>query len=201
MGLASEYLPSGYLPMRNLAQKSEERRRSPRFACSGRARIVSLPFNGGALSGKILDLSLGGCYIETAQPLPCGTLVEVIVQVDASSFRALGQVKDSRDRSGAALEFLQLSAGGRDLLRELVAQLARLRAKEIALHAGGREDDPGPWHEVDDGSRQESGMKERFPVLATVLPPEPRDEAAPVMTGKKPVNEVDPETSFLDLFV
>jgi len=187
--------------MRDLAQRSEDRRRSPRFACGGRARIVSLPFNGVALSGKILDLSLGGCYIETAQPLQRGTLVEVIVQVDASSFRALGQVKDSRDRSGAALEFLQLSAGGRDLLRELVAQLARLRAKEIALHAGGRGDDPGPWDELDDGSPQEIGMKDRFPVLATVLPPEPRDKAALVMTGEKPAHEPDPDANFLDLFV
>jgi hypothetical protein len=187
--------------MRDLAQRNEERRRSPRFACSGRARVVSLPFNGVALSGKILDLSLGGCYIETAQPLPCGTLVEVIVQVDASSFRALGQVKDSRDRSRAALEFLQLSAGGRDLLRELVAQLARLRAKEIALHAGDREDDPGPWDDLDDGSPQAIGMKDRFPVLATLLPPEPHEGAAPVTTGEKPAHEPDPESSFLDLFV
>ncbi|MFI5114211.1 MAG: PilZ domain-containing protein [Terriglobales bacterium] len=187
--------------MRDHAQRNEERRRSPRFACGGRARIVSLPFNGVALSGKILDLSLGGCYIETAQPLQRGTLVEVIVQVDASSFRALGRVKDSRDRSGAALEFLQLSAGGRDLLRELVAQLARLRAKEIALHAGDREDDPGPWVELDDGSPQAIDPKERFPVLATVLPPEPREGTALVTTREKSVDEADPETSFLDLFV
>ena len=168
--------------MRDLAQKNEERRRNPRFACGGRARIVSLPFNGVALSGKILDLSLGGCFIETAQPLQRGTLVEVIVQVDASSFRALGRVKDSRDRSGAALEFLQLSAGGRDMLHELIAQLARLRAKAIALHAGDREDDPGPWVDLNGESPQAIGPKEHFPVNATVLPPEPHEGAALVVT-------------------
>jgi hypothetical protein len=187
--------------MTDLAQRTEERRRSPRFTCGGQARIVSLPFNGVALSGKILDLSLGGCYIETDQPLPCGTMVEVIVQVDASSFRALGRVRDSRDRSGAALEFLQLSAGGRDLLRELVAQLARLRAKEIALHAGGRGDDPGPWDELDDGSPQAVEPKEHFPVNAMVLPPEPREGAALVASREKPAHEPDPDSNFLDLFV
>lgn len=187
--------------MRDLAQRSEERRRNPRFACGGRARIVSLPFKGVSLSGKILDLSLGGCCIETAQPLQCGTLVEVIVQVNASSFRALGRVRDSRDRSGAALEFLQLSAGGRDLLHEVISQLARLRAKAIALHAGGREDDPDPGDNLDDGSPQAIGMKDRFPVLATVLPPEPHEGAALVTTREEPVHEPDPETSFLDLFV
>jgi hypothetical protein len=187
--------------MRDLAKKNEERRRSPRFTCGGRARIVSLPFNGVSLSGKILDLSLGGCCIETAQELRCGTLVEVIVQVNTSSFRALGRVKDSRDRSGAALEFLQLSAGGRDLLHEVIAQLARSRANAIALHAGGREDDPPPWDNLDDGSAQAIGLKERFPVLATVLPPEPREGAALVATGEKPVREPDPDKSFLDLFV
>lgn len=186
--------------MTDLAQRNEERRRSPRFTCGGQARIVSLPFNGVALSGKILDLSLGGCYIETDQPLPCGTMVEVIVQVDASSFRALGRVRDSRDRSGAALEFLQLSAGGHDLLRELVAQLARLRAKEIALRAGDSEEDPGPWDDPEDGSPQAIGPKERFPVLATALPPEPREGPAPIMTREKPALESNPE-SFLDLFV
>ena len=187
--------------MRDLAQRNEERRRSPRFACSGRARIVSLPFKGVSLSGKILDLSLGGCCIETTQPLRCGTLVEVIVQVNASSFRALGRVKDSRDRSGAALEFLQLSAGGRDMLHEVIAQLARLRVRAIVLRAGDREEDADSWDDLDDGSPQAIGLKERFPALATVLPPEPREGAALVTTGEKPVPEPDPDASFLDLFV
>ena len=187
--------------MRDLAQKNEERRRSPRFTCGGHARIVSLPCNGVSLSGKIHNLSLGGCCIETAQPLRPGTLVEVIVQVNTSSFRALGRVKDSRDRSGAALEFLQLSAGGREMLRELVAQLAGLRVKAIALHAGDREEDPNPGDNLDDGSPQAIGLKDRFPVLETVLPPEPRDKAALAVTQKKPTHEPDPDANFLDLFV
>lgn len=187
--------------MRDLAQRNEERRRSPRFSSGGRARVVSLPFNGASLSGRILDLSLGGCCIQTAEPLRRGTLVEVIVQVNASSFRALGRVKDTRDRSGAALEFLQLSAGGRDMLHEVIAQLARWRANAIALRAGGHEDDPPPWDDPDDGSPQAIGLKERFPVLAIVLPPEPHEGAALVVTRKKPARELDPETNSLDLFV
>src|SRR5579863_10536039 len=88
-----------------------DRRRSPRFNCGGYAKISRLPSNGIFLAGSIRDLSLGGCHLDTALPIDCGERAEIVVCVNATSFRAVGEVKAIRDRSGAGIEFVHLSAG------------------------------------------------------------------------------------------
>jgi hypothetical protein len=43
-----------------------------RFRCGGVATISLLPSSGLFLSGKILDLNLGGCCVDTPVPIECG---------------------------------------------------------------------------------------------------------------------------------
>ena len=105
-----------------------DRRRSARFSCSGDAKISRLPSDGSILPGKIVDLSLGGCCVDTTLPIRCGVRAEIVVRVNAASFRALGEVRAIRGPSGSGMEFVQLSAIGKDLLADLVAELARLQA-------------------------------------------------------------------------
>ncbi len=52
---------------------------------------------------------------------------EILVRVNAASFRGVGEAKAIRNRYGG-IEFLHLSAGGKDMLADLVAQLADLQA-------------------------------------------------------------------------
>jgi len=55
----------------------QERRRHPRYLCDGHAEVL-LPQGGLLFRGRILDLSVSGCFIETTMPnLERGTLVEV----------------------------------------------------------------------------------------------------------------------------
>ena len=105
-----------------------ERRRSPRFSCRGLAKIICLPSDGIFLHGKILDLSLGGCGVETPKPLIHGAIAEIMVRIHGSCFRALGQVRAVHGSAGNCMQFLQLSSGGRDMLAELVRELARQQA-------------------------------------------------------------------------
>lgn len=116
-----------------------DRRRSPRFVCGGHAQLNCLPSSGIALRGRLRDLSLGGCCLDTALPVDFGPRAEVVVRVNAASFRALGEVRAVRDRSRAGLEFVQFSSRGRDMLADLIADLARRKAAINSLKAERRE--------------------------------------------------------------
>ncbi len=129
--------------MGELTTRNEDRRRNPRFHCGGEAKIVLLPSDGILFPGRVLDLSLGGCCIETVPPFPCGGKAEVLLHVNTSSFRAVGEVRGMRDGMKICMEFLRLSARGRDLLAELIAQLARVRATMNALKRAGLNNNQG----------------------------------------------------------
>ena len=77
-----------------------ERRRSPRFSCGGYANIGCIPSDGIVLRGTIRDVSLGGCHVDKGLPIDCGARAEILVRVNAASFRALGEVKAVRGNSG-----------------------------------------------------------------------------------------------------
>jgi hypothetical protein len=115
------------------------RPRNPRFSCGGLAKISVLPSDGTFLSAKIRNLSLGGCCVNTPVPIECGARAEIIVHVNSASFRAVGEVKGIRGNSEAGIEFVYLSRGGKDLLADLIAELARLQAFINHLKAARRD--------------------------------------------------------------
>ncbi len=127
--------------------EDDDRRRSPRFTCGGQARIVCLPADGILLAAKIRNLSLGGCSIQTVSPLECGTRADILLRVNGSSFRAISQVRAVRWPSGIGLEFIRLSAGGQNMLVELIRELSRQQAIASALSSARREPDPKQWNE------------------------------------------------------
>jgi len=107
-----------------------DRRRIPRYSCVGQAQIASLPLRGSLLTGTLRDLGLGGCCVEhitTASPFDLETRTEILVKVNSWSFRAMAQVKSLRSHSGISVEFLRLSAGGHNMLADLIADLVRMR--------------------------------------------------------------------------
>ena len=144
----------------------EERRRSPRFSCGGYANIGCLPSDGVFLPGAIRDLSLGGCYLRTALPIDAGVRAEIMVRVNSASFRAIGEVREVRDNSGVALEFVQLSAGGKEMLADLVTDLARLQVIMNKLKGTRHEMDAEAFREELKRARLQARLLgARFPYL------------------------------------
>jgi hypothetical protein len=179
------------LTMGEPLSESKDRRRSPRFACSGHARIAYLPSAGMLVSGKLRDLSLGGCGIETVSPLACGTRAELLVRVNASSFRAVGEVRATRVPFGIGVEFVQLSAGGQDMLVELIRELGRQQAIARVLRAARR----GPDEEV--LSRQRAALLlEPLPIVGRVENPEKREVDSPIEARPSLIFDAD-----LDLYI
>ena len=152
------------MPERTAAD--DDRRRSPRFSCGGHAEINCLPSTGIILPGTIRDLSLHGCWVETPLPIDRGARAEIVVRVNSASFRAVGEVRAIRGRSGAGVEFVYLSSGGKDLLAGLVTDLARLQALMKKLKSDRREMDEELFRkELADGRLQATMLSERFPFL------------------------------------
>jgi hypothetical protein len=189
-------------PMSPPTAGDEDRRRSPRFACSGEAKIVRLPSNGLLIPGKMRDLSLGGCYVETSSALDCGARTEIVVRINSASFRAVSQVKAIRDRFGVGMEFVRLSARGKDMLAEVVEELARWQALANRLrsaHRGAeaevllRELERRPLHAL--------LLNRRLPVLRAVPSPERHDEAATNADSESSVVRAGAQIVPVDLFI
>jgi hypothetical protein len=156
-----------------------DRRRSARFICGGYAKISRLPSDGIFVPGRILDLSLHGCCVDTPVPIDCGTRAEIVVRVNAASFRAVGEVKAMRGRSVAGMEFVHLSAGGKDLLADMVTDLARLQAIMNKLRNVRREMDAESFQkELEDGKRHAAVLSERYPFLGTIFQTESSGESS-----------------------
>src|ERR1035438_10780453 len=113
--------------MANGKTADEDRRRTVRFNCGGQAQVSPLPSSGLVMPGTIRDLSLHGCWVEIPRPIDCGARAEILVRVNAASFRAVGEVRAVRGHSGAGLEFVQLSSGGKDRSEEHTSELQSLR--------------------------------------------------------------------------
>jgi hypothetical protein len=129
------------MPLPNPAPQNGDRRQTPRVRCGGLARIVSLPSEGMAVPGKVLDLSLGGCGIETPFPVPSGTRAEILLRVNAASIRVIGEVQDPRGSRRVGIQFLLLSGYGKNLLQDLIRELARQQAIAAIAHAARRQPD------------------------------------------------------------
>jgi len=185
--------------MRVRTTADDERRRSPRFACGGYARISCLPSNGIFLPGKILDLSLGGCCVDSVLPIDCGTRAEIVVRVNAASFRAVGEVRALRGQSGAGLEFVHLSAGGKDMLAGLIRELARLHAVMNELRSVRREIDAESYKkQFAEGKLQAALLSERIPALAVILQAESSEPDETALAGEPRKVEATPLA--VDLF-
>ena len=179
----------------------KDRRRSPRFSCGGQAKIVRLPSDGIFLPGKIIDLSLGGCYVDTTLPIDCGVRAEIMVHVNAASFRAIGEVKAIRGRSGASMEFVHLSAGGKDMLADLIDELAKLQAAMNKLKSARREMDADALREeLEDRNLQLMMRSPRFSCRGTILSAETvePDVASPIKKDR--IVEAQPLVITVDLF-
>ncbi len=66
----------------------QERRRSSRFPFIASAEVRS-ENNSSRLAARVSDISAAGCYVDTINPLPHGTLVRVKIFNETQSFEPL----------------------------------------------------------------------------------------------------------------
>ncbi len=97
-------------------QPSEKNRRMhPRLKC--RVTIELHPQDGqGTVLGNLIDISLGGCYVETSAILNPGTKIKLVFSIDDGSLSAEGMIARTHPGSGMAVQFTET---GRDIREKM----------------------------------------------------------------------------------
>jgi hypothetical protein len=112
------------------AAPSANRRRHPRYLCEGHAEVF-LPHGALLFQGKILDLSLSGCFIEApALNLERGTHVEVYFITHQIPFRVAGRIAVLHRRRGAGIAFQDMGPRRTRHVAELLHELKEIVDRE-----------------------------------------------------------------------
>jgi len=148
------------------------------------------------------DLSLGGCCIETASALDCGTRTEIVVRINSASFRAVSQVTAIRGRAGIGMEFVHLSARGKDMLADVVEGLARLQALVNQLRSARRDAEAEMLlRELEREGFRAILLNQHLPALGAVPSRERRGEASAGADSEPSIAEAQAEIVPVDLFI
>jgi len=102
-------------------------RRSARYDCVGVAEILCIQkATGEFVTGKIRNLSLGGCNIETESRLERGSQLAVMFQVNTLRMRLVAEIRSVNmgGRYSARLEFVGMTAPELQGLQKLIAELS-----------------------------------------------------------------------------
>src|SRR5580692_7327839 len=105
------------------AAKRRSVRRCP-FVASAEVTELS---SGTLLSGRTSELGLGGCYVDSLNPFPEGTLVKLRILRDQGVFETKAKVAYCDPTFGMGLAFTDMTPDQRSLLEawltEIVSQL------------------------------------------------------------------------------
>jgi diguanylate cyclase (GGDEF)-like protein/putative nucleotidyltransferase with HDIG domain len=86
----------------------KNRRLYPRMKC--RITIELNPENqGGPIFGNLVDISMGGCYVETSAILTPGTNLTLVFSIDDGKLQTEGTVARMHPGSGVAVQFKELN--------------------------------------------------------------------------------------------
>jgi PilZ domain-containing protein len=85
----------------------QEHRGAARFPFIAAAEVLA-ENNGARMRARISDLGVSGCYVDTINPLPDGTLVQVKIITETQIFEAPARVVYSRTRLGMGLAFREV---------------------------------------------------------------------------------------------
>lgn len=107
---------------------SRERRSQGREGVDTSASIL-LVKSASRLHGRILDLSLGGCRIQTDEFFPVGifTRVEAEFRLEGMPFRLGGVIQAIHDRHHVGIRFLDMSSRKREQLQLLIEGIEELK--------------------------------------------------------------------------
>ena len=75
------------------------------------------------ISARTSELAVGGCYIETLNPFPEGTLIQVRILRDQGVFESKAKVVYTHSNSGMGLAFCDMLPRQRLLLEDWLAEI------------------------------------------------------------------------------
>jgi len=97
----------------------KNRRLHPRSRC--RATIELQPENGGPIYGTVIDISMGGCYVETSAVLSAGSKLKLIFSDQKEQLTVEGTISRLDLGSGVALQFKELNREDRTQMQRVLS--------------------------------------------------------------------------------
>jgi hypothetical protein len=111
----------------NFLRRIEEQRSAPRFKCHNSVEIRTQ--EGATFWATIADLSVGGCYLEMAIPLPKGSKLRVGIWIGDTKAWADGEVAYTTAGSGIGVKFRRISKEDLARIQEFLGGLATFAKK------------------------------------------------------------------------
>jgi hypothetical protein len=102
--------------------EAEERRSHARHAFSCTAEVIELATEA-RISGRTSDLGIGGCYVDTINPLPVGTAVKLQLSHGNKRFESQAAVIYAHARMGMGLAFTEVLPQDLEVLRAWLQEL------------------------------------------------------------------------------
>ena len=75
---------------------------------------------GGPIFGSMIDLSLGGCYVETSAILSPGTTIKLVFSIDDGTLTTEGTIARIHPGSGVAVQFKEMSRESRERMYKIL---------------------------------------------------------------------------------
>ena len=107
-----------------IANSAVKQRRFARYSFIASAEVISLDTDT-RLSSQSSELGMGGCYIDTLNPFPEGTLVRVRLVKDNGALESSAKVVYVLPGFGMGLAFTHLSHDQKLVLEKWIAELAK----------------------------------------------------------------------------
>ena len=104
-----------------------ERRKAPRYACSGRIEMQVQGANY-RIGGTLADISLHGCYVEMNSTYPVDTMLNLELDVISMKIKLTGIVRASYPFLGMGISFGEIEGKARTQLQDLMLALAARKA-------------------------------------------------------------------------
>src|SRR5271156_6613535 len=106
----------------------QKQRREPRYPFIASAELLE-ENSGARMNSRISDLSWNGCYVDTVNPLPDGTLVRLRIFTESHSFEARATVVYSHAFLGMGMKFREVPPQSGEVLRLWLPE-ARAQAQQ-----------------------------------------------------------------------
>jgi len=74
----------------------------------------------GPIFGNLIDISLGGCYVETSAILPPGSNVKLVFSIDDGTLSTEGSIARIHPGSGVAVQFKEMSRESREKMQRIL---------------------------------------------------------------------------------
>jgi diguanylate cyclase (GGDEF)-like protein len=96
----------------------KDQRLHTRMKC--RLTIEVHPQGGGQIFGNLIDISLGGCYVETSAILMPGLHLKLVFSIDDGNLTTEGTVARIHPGSGVAIQFKEMSRESRERMYRIL---------------------------------------------------------------------------------